>query len=64
MIELASENEILSLIEKYADMLNAGDKTVFTKRITSPRHIKQKFDIFYDILLQKRDSFPSPTRRF
>lgn len=58
MIGLASENEILSLIDRYSLTLCSEDKIDFEKRINSSRSIKEKFEILYNKLRQNKSDLP------
>jgi len=62
MVGLASENEILKLVEIYGNTLEADDKDAFDKKISSCRNLKQKFDVLYDRLHQDRRNLPMETK--
>jgi len=58
MIGLASENEILKLVEIYENTLDPKEKGTFDKEISSCRNLKQKFDVLYNRLYQDRRDLP------
>jgi hypothetical protein len=62
MIGLASENEILRLIDQYANTLDVKSKHAFEAEISKCRNIKQKFDILYSRLLQDKGNLPVEIR--
>ncbi len=62
MIGLASENEILRLIDLYGNTLAVKSKPSFEVEISKCRNIKQKFDILYSRLLQDKSSLPVEVR--
>ena len=62
MIGLASENEILKLIEIYGSALEAEEKEAFDREILDCRNLKQKFDVLYDRLHGDRRNLPVETR--
>jgi hypothetical protein len=62
MIGLASENEILKMIEQYAKTLDANSEPAFEKSILKCQNIKQKFDILYNNLLQDKRNLPMAVR--
>lgn len=62
MIGLASENEILQLIDQFGNTLDAISKPTFEAAISKCRNIKQKFDILYNRLLQDKSSLPEGIR--
>ena len=62
MVGLASENEIIHLIEQYDNSLGEDRKTTFERELSKCRSIKDRFDVLYRHLLQDRGSLPLETR--
>jgi hypothetical protein len=62
MTGLASENEVLALIELYSWSLEAEQRQSFERRIGQARNLKQKFDVLYTHLYQQRGALPEGLR--
>jgi hypothetical protein len=59
MTGLASENEVLALIELYFRSLQGEEKRSFEHGINRARNLKQKFDVLYADLYQQRGALPN-----
>ncbi len=62
MTGLASENEVLALIELYGATLDGEPKRSFDDRMSQSRNLKQRFDVFYAGLYERRRSLPTGLR--
>jgi hypothetical protein len=62
MTGLASENEILKLIELFADTLDQGARSAFDQAIGRCRNLREKFDRLYERLNQARADLPADIR--
>jgi len=62
MTGLASESEILRLIELYYGTLQEPAKSRFVQRINQDRNLKQKFDRLFNQLNQDRTALPAQIR--
>lgn len=62
MTGLASENEVLALIELYSRSLQGEEKRSFERGISRARNLKQKFDVLYADLYQHRGALPDGLR--
>ena len=62
MTGLASENEVLALIELYSRSLQGEEKRSFERGINRARNLKQKFDVLYADLYQQRSGLPEGLR--
>lgn len=62
MTGLASENEILRLVDLYQASLNGQAQSDFESAIRGCRNLKQKFDQLYDSLDQGRSELPAEIR--
>ncbi len=62
MVGLASENEILTLLEKYENTLDPDEKTEFDREKSSCRNLKMKFDVLYNWLYREKRQFPLEAR--
>jgi len=62
MTGLASENEILKLIELFADTLEQGARSAFDQAIGRCRNLREKFDRLYERLNQARVDLPADIR--
>lgn len=58
MTGLASENEVLALIELYSRSLESARRQSFERRIGQSRSLKQRFDVLYADLYQLRGALP------
>ncbi len=59
MTGLASENEVLALIERYAQFPGDEERQSFEGRISQARNLKQKFDVLYVALYERRGTLPA-----
>ncbi len=62
MVGLASENEILKLVDIYGSNLDAEEKRAFDRKIRSCQNLKEKFVFLYDVLCQRRRDLPPEIR--
>ena len=62
MTGLASENEVLALIEPYSRSLEGAWRQSFDRRIGQARSLKQKFDVLYADLYQHRGALADGLR--
>lgn len=62
LIGLASENEILSLLQYHGRTLDMIGKASLEKKLALSTSIKRKFDILYDGLFQKKSKLPPEVR--
>jgi len=62
MTGLASEDEVLALIELYSLSLESTQRQSFERRISQCRSLKQKFDVLYADLYQHRGALPEGLR--
>ena len=62
MTGLASENEILKLLELFADTLEQGARSAFDQAIGRCRNLKEKFDRLYERLNQAKGDLPADIR--
>lgn len=62
MVGLASENEILKIIEQYGNSLEKNKQGDYFQRIKGKRNLKEKFDYLYRRLNQDKGSLPSEIR--
>jgi hypothetical protein len=62
MTGLASENEILKLIELFADTLEQGARSAFDQAIGRCRNLRGKFDRLYERLNQAKGDLPADIR--
>ena len=62
MVGLASENEILTLIELFRNGLAANLQSGFDQAINARRTLKTKFDYLYTRLNQDKNNFPAEVR--
>jgi len=59
MTGLASENEILKLIDLFGGTLEQGARSTFDQAIRRCRNLKEKFDYLYNRLYQVRGELPA-----